>query len=175
MAKETKPWKQFEKDLEIFGDAQGCVIKKIPEEIRNFYGKGRKVQVKTCFDFCCGIDGLAWFFDAKHCSKDKFYLKSYLLTKEKVHQWVELQEAWDEGNLAGLMIWFSPQGMYSWVSVPIIRMCLEERVKGIGPLSEGVVSQPDSNSINFRQLLENDIDNKLKELSHVHQHRTVRD
>lgn len=161
MAPSKKPvavGKQFEKMIVEHAklDRVSCI--RVPDEIRNFYNKTQKaIQVKTQFDFCLGVDGLAVFLDAKATQKSSFNFKGYLTNKKKIHQTMALKNAYELGNISGLLIWFYTLNVYTWAPINAIIELMSAGELGVKPDSKGVVSQTDLSPIRFRSLLSNEI------------------
>lgn len=157
--------KQFEAIVKRDAELNGVTCIRVPDEIINFYNKQKAVQVKTEFDFCLGIDGLAVFLDAKATKENVLNFKSKLTNQKKIHQLVNLTAAYEKGNIAGLLIWFYQKENYAWASVESILDLISSGKRGISYDSPGIVTQLDSVPIDFRQLMFNDIDKQTMMVS----------
>lgn len=153
-------WKTFENNIRDHSKVYGIFVLKIPESVRLIKGF-HPIRTKTAFDFTAGVDGLAVYFDAKCVSeRNSFNYDKYLLDKKHKHQWLALQEAWDAGNISGLLVWFPKKGLIGWASVPILRKSIQHETF-LGPETQGVIWQSDDNPINLRLLICQDIRKKL--------------
>lgn len=157
-------WKDFEKTVESTAKVFGYTVIKIPERFIRVY-KGRPIQKKTSFDFAAGVDGSSVFFDCKCRKGSKFEFSKYLFDKEKKHQWEALQEAHDQGNRAGYLVWWYEPGLYAWLDVEVIRYHLELGMKYCDPMTTGVIIEDDSRPLNLRSLLREDkVGHEAKEI-----------
>ena len=151
----SEPWKDFESNILSHSKINNLFILKIPEAVRLKKGY-RPIRVKTAFDFTASIDGLAMFFDAKCVStRDSWNYAKYMLDDKRIHQWNSLQEAYDKGNISGLLFWFTQKGLIGWASVPTIRESLKTETY-LGPETAGVVWQSDQIPIDLRSLTRED-------------------
>jgi len=148
--------KEFENRIELESRPHHILVTKIPEEIRGYF-KGKLARVKTAFDFSCGIDGLCAVFDAKSTGENTFNFKSYVLRKEKHHQYVNLKYAHSVNNIAGYLVWFYKLGKITWVSIEVLDTLIKAGEKSLTPASNGAVTVDDNIPIDLRNLLRHDI------------------
>lgn len=161
-SKEIPVWKQFEKRVESESKMNQITAWKVPTEIRLIKSRPYPIHIKTVPDFACGILGLAAFFDAKTTHKDKWQIKDNVLREDKIHQWHNLLDAHEKGNVAGYLLWFINHRLISWISVETINQFLEQKQNLILPDSPGVISFPDDQPINLKLFLKRDLDRRIR-------------
>lgn len=158
MGKKANKGQEFEK--KILDESEiiyGVNCRRIPNEVKRLYS-GSPVQVKTCFDFCASVDGVSVHFDAKSTANESLNFKSYIISKEKKHQYLNLLKSYDDGSVAGYLIWWYKLGLYSWASVQVIKSMIDSGEKFIKHDSPGVITTDDTQPINLRELCYVDVE-----------------
>lgn len=142
--------KDFEKRVIQESKLNGITCIRVPDHV-TFSGHRRKTE----FDYCAGVDGLAVFFDCKATGR-AFNLKSYVLAKEKVHQYKALVEAAEKGNVSGYLLYFYEEGQYVWAPIDTVSRLIASGAKSITPDTLGTVAQSDKEIFSLRKLTQND-------------------
>lgn len=138
-AKETPPWKQFEKRVEDESKAIGLTVWRVPAEVRIINRAGAKfpIQIKSLPDYAGGIFGFACFFDAKATQGPSWNLKNYVFrdddSSNKIHQYHRLKAAKDAGNIAGYLIWFYTLGQITWCPIEAIEEMVSRGIPSVDP------------------------------------------
>lgn len=167
-SKEVPIWKQFERRVETESKMNQITCWRVPSEVRTIWkgGKPIPIHVKSLPDFCGGILGLAFFMDAKTTQKNNFAIQDTVLREDdsanKKHQWINLVDAHEKGNISGYLVWFVKYEKISWISVETINQFIEQKMNMILPDSPGVISFPDDQPINLKLFLKRDLDRRIR-------------
>ncbi len=152
MKKQKPIWKIFEERIVTESEAKGYTCVKVPNDVRGLYSH-KPIQVKTSFDFCCGVNGLALFFDAKSENGGALYIDAYITSEKKIHQFHALQACHLNNNKAGyLCLFYEQHDVISWIPIPVIIEARRLGVKCISPETPGVVSQDSGFNIDLKLL-----------------------
>lgn len=155
-SKTYRDWKVFEKRIEGEANSKGHVCIKIPEKNRKIptgSGKIRVQLVKSDVDFVLVNHGVPYFFDAKTCGDRTFNLQKFCYGPDKIHQLLQLQGIRDRGCKSGYMIWWGAHEIISWVPIEIIEKVHDRGDLSLQPEEPGIVSQTETEIINFERLM----------------------